>query len=87
MGKGLTTDDARLSRETVFQEIRPGTGLGTGDFGKEKLGGATVERLIFSQKVDNTPPLDMMYDIYIYRCVYICIYQLYVKDYVRGGGM
>ena len=29
----------RVSRDTVFQEIRPGVGFETGDFDKEMLGG------------------------------------------------
>ena len=34
-----------MAKGTVFQEIRPGSGVKTGDFGKEKgVGGATVER-------------------------------------------
>ena len=36
--EGLTIDDVGLSRDTVFQEIRPGDGFETGDFVKEKLG-------------------------------------------------
>ena len=44
--KGLTIDDVEVSRDTVYdQEIRPGYGFETDDFGKDKLGGATVERL------------------------------------------
>ena len=43
--KGLSIDDVGASRDTVFQEIRPGVGFETGDFAEEKLGGATVERL------------------------------------------
>ena len=36
----------RVWRDIVFQEIRPGDGLETGDFGKEKgVGGATAERV------------------------------------------
>ena len=41
--KGLSNDDVRVARGTVFQEIRPGAGFKTADFAKEKLGGATVE--------------------------------------------
>ena len=37
--KGPSNDDAGVSRDTVFQEIRPGVGFKTGDFVKEKLGG------------------------------------------------
>ena len=36
----------RVSRGTVFQEIRPWVGFKTDDFVKEKLGEATVERLV-----------------------------------------
>ena len=36
---GLSNDDVRVVRGTVFQEIRPGAGFKTGDFVKEKLGG------------------------------------------------
>ena len=36
---GLSNDDVRVARGTVFQEIRPGAGFKTGDFVKEKLGG------------------------------------------------
>ena len=43
--KGLTIDDVGVSVDTVAQETRPGAGLETGDFVKENLGGATVERL------------------------------------------
>ena len=31
---------------TVFQALRPGAGSKTGDFVKEKLGGAIVERIL-----------------------------------------
>ena len=37
--KGQSIDDVRVSRDTVFQEIRPGVGFETSDFVKEKLGG------------------------------------------------
>ena len=37
--KGLSDDDVWVSRDTVFQEIRPGAGFKTGDFVKENLGG------------------------------------------------
>ena len=44
--KGLNMDDVGVSRDIVFQEIRPGAGFETGDFVKEKLRkGATVGRL------------------------------------------
>ena len=36
---GLSNDDVRVVRGTVFEEIRPGAGFKTGDFVKEKLGG------------------------------------------------
>ena len=37
--KGLPNDDVGVASITVFQEIRPGTCVRTGDFVKEKLGG------------------------------------------------
>ena len=37
-------------RGIVFQEIRPGAGFKPGDFVKENLGGATVERLDYSEQ-------------------------------------
>ena len=39
--KGLSNDDVGVARDIVFEEIRPGSGLKTGDFvnNKEKLGG------------------------------------------------
>ena len=42
---GLSSDVVGAAKGTVFQEIRPGAGFKTGDFVKEKLGGATIERL------------------------------------------
>ena len=45
MCKGLSNDAVGVSRDTVFEEVRPGAGFETGDFVKERLGGATVERL------------------------------------------
>ena len=36
--------DVGVSRDTVLQEVRPGAGFETGDFVKEKLGGAAVKR-------------------------------------------
>ena len=39
MVKGLTIDDFRVSRGTVFQDTRPGAGFETGDFVREKLVG------------------------------------------------
>ena len=45
MRKRLSIDDAGVSRDTVYQEIRPGAGFETGDpFVGEKLGGAEVVR-------------------------------------------
>ena len=44
--KGLSIDDVGVSGDSVFQEIRPGAGFETADFVKEKLGGATVVRLL-----------------------------------------
>ena len=37
--KGLSIDDAEVSRDTVFREIRPGAGFETGYFVNAKLGG------------------------------------------------
>ena len=37
--KGLSIDDVGVSRDTVFQEIRPGAGFETSDFVKKTLGG------------------------------------------------
>ena len=37
--QSLSIDGVGVSRDTAFQEIRPGAGFETGDFGKEKLGG------------------------------------------------
>ena len=37
--KGRSNDDVVGARGTVFQEIRPGAGLKTGDFVKEMLAG------------------------------------------------
>ena len=45
MCKGLSIDDVGVSRDTVYQKIRPRAGFETSDFLKEKLGGDTVERL------------------------------------------
>ena len=42
--KGLMIGDVGVSRDTVLQEVRPGAGFETGDFVKEKLGGAAVKR-------------------------------------------
>ena len=42
--EGLSNDDVGEPRSTVFQEKRPAAGFKTGDFVKEMLGGATVER-------------------------------------------
>ena len=47
MIKSLSIDDVGVSRASVFQEIQSGVGFETGDFVKEMLGGATVERLIY----------------------------------------
>ena len=35
-----TMTSGRVSRDTVFQGIRPGVGFEAGDFVKEKVGGA-----------------------------------------------
>ena len=46
--KDRSNDDVGVSRDAVFQEVRPGeVGFETGDFVEEKLGGATIERLFF----------------------------------------
>ena len=37
--KGLSVDDVGVSRDTVFQEIRPGACFETAGFVKEMLGG------------------------------------------------
>ena len=37
----VSNDDVGVSRDTVFQEPRPGAGFKTGDLVKEKLGGIT----------------------------------------------
>ena len=37
--KGLSIDDIGVSRDTVFQEMRPGAGFETGDFVKKNWGG------------------------------------------------
>ena len=44
--KGLSNGNIGVARGTVFPEIRPGAGINTSDFGEEKLGGATAERLV-----------------------------------------
>ena len=36
--------DVGVARGTVSQDIRPGAGFKTVDFGKRKVGGATVEQ-------------------------------------------
>ena len=48
-------EDVGVSRDTVFQEIRPGAGFETGDFVKEKLGGyrRTTPRPWHSSCYDN----------------------------------
>ena len=43
--EGRSNDDVGVARGTVFQKLQPGAGFKTGDFIKEKLGGAIVERL------------------------------------------
>ena len=44
--KGRSNDDVGVARGTVVQALRSGAGFKTGDFAKEKLGGAIVERLL-----------------------------------------
>ena len=43
--EGLSNDDVGVARVTIFQKKRPGAGFKASNFVKEKLGGATVERL------------------------------------------
>ena len=52
MHKGLTIDDIGVSRDTVFQEIRPGVGFETADFVKEKLGGGLCRRTTRTCRVE-----------------------------------
>ena len=40
-----SNQDVGVSRDTVFEEARPGAGFETGHFVEENVGGATVERL------------------------------------------
>ena len=56
--KGLSIDDAGVSRNTVFQEIRPGTGFETSQFVEEKLGGAGAERLWGCRRTTHLHDLD-----------------------------
>ena len=42
----LPNDNVGVATGIVFHETRPGAGFKTGYFAKEKLGGATVVRLI-----------------------------------------
>ena len=49
--EGLSTDDVRVARVTVYQEIRPGAGFKTGDFIKEKLGGGYRRTNIYQVSV------------------------------------
>ena len=37
--RGVSIDGVGVSRDTVFQEIRPGAGFETGDFDKDKSRG------------------------------------------------
>ena len=39
---GRSIDDVGVARGTIFQEIRPGAGLETGDFVQEKFGGSYI---------------------------------------------
>ena len=39
----VSIDDVGMSRDTVFQEIRPGVGIETGDFVREMLEGLPPE--------------------------------------------
>ena len=61
MLKGLSIDDFGVSRDTVFQEIRPGAGFETADFVKEKLGGGYCSKApasFFLYKNRDTLPPD-----------------------------
>ena len=49
--KGLSKNDVGVTMGTVFQEIRPGVGFKAGDFVKEYLGGATVERVKYTTRI------------------------------------
>ena len=51
--RGLWNDDVGMARGATFQDIPPGGGVKTGDFVKEKLGGAAVERLVTIQGEPN----------------------------------
>ena len=42
--KGVSIDDVGVSRDIVYQEIRPGAGFETGDFVQEKLEGGGYRR-------------------------------------------
>ena len=42
--KGRSIDDVGVSRDTAFQEIRPGAGFETGDFVKKKFFGGGYRR-------------------------------------------
>ena len=50
VGKGLSNDGVGVARGTAFREIRSGVGFKTVDFVKEKLGGATVVRLLHATR-------------------------------------
>ena len=50
VSKGLSIDNVGVSRDTEFQEIRPGAGFETADFVKTKVGRATVVRLVISSR-------------------------------------
>ena len=58
--KGLSIDDVGVSRESAFQEMRPGAGFETGDFVKEQLGGGyrskTTASFFLYKNRDTLPP-------------------------------
>ena len=45
--KGLLNDDGRAGRGTVFQEVRPGADLKTGDFVEKSWGGYRSKTLLY----------------------------------------
>ena len=65
MCKGLSIDDVGVSRDTVFQVIRPGGGFETGEFVEEKLGGGyrRTTRWCYVFNVDDTVATIVGHDI------------------------
>ena len=52
-----------VSRDTVFEEIRPGAGFETADFVTEKcVGGATVERLVTAVNISRVSLKNLLPD-------------------------